>query len=225
MLFGIAEDITEKKTEEHDQTLRRKAQLDAVAREVHHRFKNDLQAAVGLLGSHLSSSSEANAVIKAAMVQLLTLAAAHGLQGKQDEEVTVETLVPAIIRALAPSTRGIAVEFCSEIDPGTSTPIAEAERVPLALIIGELIFNAAKHGSARSIGVTLTREGQGLGLSVVNPGRLPGGFDLAGSKGLGTGLSLAMSMLPPRGISLSMFQERDRVIARLLIGNQVIVVS
>ncbi|MGH8614018.1 MAG: PAS domain S-box protein [Gammaproteobacteria bacterium] len=221
VVFGIAEDITERKTQERDRVDYLIEQRHALMREVYHRIKNHLQAAVGLLGTHIAKSAEASTAIQGAQGQLLTLTAIYGLQGAGDEEVTLETLVPAVIQNIRHVT-GVEIAFSSAREPSARTPITAEDCVPLALIVNELCFNAVKHGSAQSVSLTITKEGEDLGLCVVNRGCLPPGFDFADRKGLGTGLSLVASLLPPKGLALAFSQCEDRVVARLFIGSPVI---
>lgn len=221
IVFGIAEDITERKTQERDRVDYLVDQRNALMREVYHRIKNHLQAAVGLLGTHIAKSAEASTAIQAAQGQLLTLTAIYGLQGAGAEEVTLATLVPAVIQNIRHVT-GVEIALSSAREPSARTPITAEDCVPLALIMNELCFNAVKHGSAQSVSLTITKEGEDLGLCLVNRGCLPPGFDFADRKGLGTGLSLVASLLPPEGLALAFSQCEDRVVARLFIGKPVI---
>jgi two-component sensor histidine kinase len=95
----------------------------------------------------------------------------------------------------------------------------------VALIINELVTNAAKHtadGALHEIAARLECEADSVQFSVTNPGVFPDGFDFARGKGLGTGLGLVRSLLPLQGASLEMIQEEARVIARLRLRSPVL---
>jgi two-component sensor histidine kinase len=88
-----------------------------------------------------------------------------------------------------------------------SVRMSENEIVPLALIVNELIMNAIKHSRATANGntVEVALEGAGNGARIVirDPsGRLPRHFNFDAGVGLGTGLSLVKSLLPPDGARL-----------------------
>jgi two-component sensor histidine kinase len=105
------------------------------------------------------------------------------------------------------------------------TGVCEAEAVPLALVLNELMFNAVKHGVGAAgavVRVTVGGVGERAELRILNPGRLPERFDFAARNGIGVGLRLVCSLLPPRGASLSIRQAGEDVEALLLIERPIV---
>jgi len=78
--------------------------------------------------------------------------------------------------------------------------VAADEAVPIALIVNELLFNAAKHslaGSPEPIHVTIDCLDQVICLTIRSQGKaLPADFDLQQGQGIGTGLLLVKALLP-----------------------------
>jgi len=89
--------------------------------------------------------------------------------------------------------------------------VRENEVVPLALIVNELIMNAFKHspgGGNNPVTVALENGEDYARIIVCNPsGRLPREFDFDAGTGIGTGLSLVKSLLPPDGAVLRFHNE------------------
>jgi two-component sensor histidine kinase len=88
-----------------------------------------------------------------------------------------------------------------------SVRVTRGEIVPLALIVNELIMNAIKHsrGTVGGDPVEIVLESTGNRASIAistHGGRFPGQFDFATGAGLGTGLALVKSLLPPAGAEL-----------------------
>ncbi|MDF1529112.1 MAG: hypothetical protein P1R74_08290 [Sedimenticola sp.] len=117
-----------------------------------------------------------------------------------------------------------------EVDcPETEISIRPDDAVPLALIINELLQNAAKHSdlfdtSLPGIKATLQLQDESVILQISNPSiePLPSNFNLQQGVGLGTGLTLTRDLLPHRGAKLSMQWEEGRVIAQLTLMSPVI---
>jgi two-component sensor histidine kinase len=82
--------------------------------------------------------------------------------------------------------------------------LPEAESIPIALTINELLTNAVKHGAEGEVHCTLQADGDALQLGIVNPGALPPGFDLAQIPGGVSGLGLVRALLPRRSASLAL---------------------
>lgn len=63
----------------------------------------------------------------------------------------------------------------------------------LAILVNELVTNAAKHGREGPIRILLGRSGDDWRLAVRNVGRLPAGYSLATSTGFGSKVLLSIA--------------------------------
>ncbi len=93
--------------------------------------------------------------------------------------------------------------------------IGEANSVSIALVVTELLTNANKHKSHGSILLKPSRSPKSAKIEVRNQGRLSGKFEWTEGKGLGSGLSLVRSLLPSKGVQLSIEQTGGEVAACL----------
>ncbi|MGJ4748568.1 hypothetical protein ACQV5M_19560, partial [Leptospira sp. SA-E8] len=166
--------------------------------------KNNLKGITGLLRQFAQTHPELGAPLNQAIGQVRSIAVIHGLQGRRSQ-FTVR---------LCEMTREIALEIAKlwntpvrlDIPLGWQPCIvAEAEAVPTALVLNELILNAVKHGRGLSHGVTvsLRKGGQAdqIHLRISNGGT----WRLLPAQALGTtrnGLRLVDAMLPRRGVTL-----------------------
>jgi two-component sensor histidine kinase len=93
--------------------------------------------------------------------------------------------------------------------------LAEAEAVPVAVALNELVFNAIEHGArcdgTQAIEVILRESRSGADIRIVNRGRLPARFDYSRGVGTGTGLDLVRTLLGPSGNRLE-FGVRDGMV-------------
>jgi two-component sensor histidine kinase len=98
----------------------------------------------------------------------------------------------------------------------------EAESIPIALTLNELLTNAVKHctgGEAGRVTCTLICGEATLRVLIANTGALPEGFNLARFPGGVSGLGLVRALLPRRSASLTLAQDADRVIATVILGS------
>jgi PAS domain S-box-containing protein len=214
LVTGIAKDITERRLEQDRKLNEAVNQRDALVREVHHRIKNHLQGVVGLLRRHVASTPPHAHVLDAAIAQVQSMAIVHGLQGKGAlGSIALNDMVPAIARHVG-SLTGVTLDL--EAPPAGAAPVrvTEGEAVGVALILNELMLNAAKHGTkvgnAGWMRVSMHAEGSGATVCMVNPGQLPPDFDFP-RRGLGTGLGLMRALAPTRGFGVAFQQETDTV--------------
>jgi PAS domain S-box-containing protein len=224
---GLARDITRQQEMEADRIRHERAQVQTLVREVHHRIKNHLQGIVGLLDEHASRFPAAAPSFINAIMQIRSIALAHGLQGQgTDAELHLCEIVPAVAQSVAASLNtSAAIE--TRIDMDWSLRIADADTVPLALIINELLVNCLKHrppvSGNRPVRLHL-HELQGIGrLMFTCPGaRLPESFDFEQGVGLGTGLGLVKSLLPREGVTLTFRNEPDGVCCEMTLQAPVV---
>lgn len=203
-------------------------QRDTLVREVHHRINNNLQGVMSLLRQHIRAHPDMREVLVETIAQVYAVATIHGLQGRgRGREVRLGELVSAIADG-ARSMRASAPLVVSKLAGAEAIAITEAEAVPVALVINELVLNAIKHMdravSGGRIEIVFERSAQGAILRIGNPARgLPAGFDFGAGRGLGTGLGLVKSLMPPRGASLAIGYTGTEVEATLTLAAPVVV--
>jgi PAS domain S-box-containing protein len=207
-LLGNFRDITEHKQNKLDlQQAREMIHRNVLVREVHHRIKNTLQGVATLLEQQANESPEVGAALNKAIARVRSIAVVHGLQGEEiDSQVALCDMVRAIcldLQALTPLP--LILELVPHHMP---VLLAEAERVPIALIVNELLFNAVKHTGTEQADQAIHIQLQGSEHEMCfiiqsAHGQLPQDFDFVERRGLGTGLSLVKSLLPPTGAHLS----------------------
>jgi len=203
---GVAHDVTERKLAEAQQMARNTAQRDALVKEIHHRIKNNLQGTITLIQQLATGHPESTSLLDAAITRLNTIATVHGLYGTTgDRELRLEQIVPRLVSSLKAFYANLPVQL--SVSNSANLRVAESEVVPLALIVNELIMNAIKNSRAtvdtKPVEVVLEGAGNWARIVIRNPaGRLPGHFNFDAGVGLGTGLSLVKSLLPPDGARL-----------------------
>jgi PAS domain S-box-containing protein len=224
---GLVRDITRQQAMETDRIRHERAQVQTLVREVHHRIKNHLQGVVGLLDEHASRLPAAAAFFTNAIMQIRSIALAHGLQGHgTDAELHLCEIVPAVAQSVA-ATLDAATSVEILIDMDWSLRIADIDTVPLALIINELLVNSLKHRPPehenRPVRLQLLAQ-QGIGrLMLTCPGaRLPEPFDFEQGVGLGTGLGLVKSLLPREGVALTFCNHPDGVCCEMTLRAPVV---
>jgi PAS domain S-box-containing protein len=204
----VAYDVTERKRSEDERVASLTRQRDAFLREVHHRVKNNLQGVIGLLRQHATGHATLAPFLEKAISQLQAMAAVHDLQGRDSraEGVTLDGMVREIARSVERTT-GVEVGYESKGRDSATSELRESDAVAVALVLNEIIMNAAKHGSAQSampaVSVSSRINAKRAEIAVVNRGSLPRGFDFARGGGLGTGLDLVKALLPLDGASVS----------------------
>lgn len=224
--FSFERDITQRKQSETQQLAHSLMQRGALVREVHHHIKNNLQGVAALLRQQAEESPEAGAALKKAIARVRAVAVVHGLQGEAYSQVALCNVVRAICLDLQELTPlPLLLEMAPHIKP---VLLADAETVPIALIVNELLFNAVKHGTAaqadQAIHIVLQGSENEMCFSVYDlHGRLPQDFDFAAGRGLGTGLTLVKSLLPPAGASLSIANAAGGVRAELRLTSPVLI--
>jgi two-component sensor histidine kinase len=204
MWGGVFKDVTERKEAEQRRLDAAVAQRDALVREVHHRIKNNLQGITGMLRQLATAHPELRQAMALAITQVQTVAVIHGLQSRTvSDRVAVCELTSSIAAHVESLLRTkLAVEV--DLNRISRAWICETEAVPVALILNELMFNAVKHSqSGPPIRVAVGGTAGQAEVRILNPGRLPEGFDFRAGRGIGVGLQLVGSLLPRRGAQLS----------------------
>jgi len=217
-------DLTERKRLEKERLAAENAQRDVLVREVHHRIKNNLQGIIGILRQFAENHPDTEEPFNQAISQVQSVAVIHGLQGSAPLAKVRACELTAAIAAGIESLWKIPVAIESP-DCKVSYIIIEAEAVPLALVLNELICNAIKHGGAKGhakIMLNHQPHADSIRLTIYNTGQIPAGFGLDDTTGFGTGLQLVASLLPRAGARLTWEQQGDLVITTLDLDEPVI---
>jgi len=191
------------------------AHREVLVREIHHRIKNNLQGVTGLLRQFADNHPEIAEPINQTIGQVQSIAVIHGLQEHAPVgNVYLRELVDAVAAGVGALWQ---TPVAVEISPGWAPcSIDEAEAVPFALILNELISNAIKHGGRPGkirIVLEQAQRADYVRLAIHNTGQLPPGFDF--ERNTGTGLQLVKSLLPRAGARLS-WECRDSTVITLL---------
>jgi two-component sensor histidine kinase len=146
--------------------------------------------------------------------QVQAIAQVYGLQVGASGPLHVQRVLEAITTSVQRMFgRRIVVEVRGEGAERWALP--EAESIPIALTINELLTNAIKHGGGDEVRCTLAFGEQEVSLAIASVGRLPPGFSLARVPGGVSGLGLVRALLPRRGATLTLTQEGPEVVARI----------
>jgi len=194
-------DISERKQAE--------ARQRALLAELNHRVKNNMQMLHGLLQAARRDmqNPEARVAIGDAIQRVGAMAAAQQVLYLADHAVRYETqaFLDAVCESAAQSFAGT-VRIDTAADPAT---LGNDTAVPLALILNELLANAAHHGidaaGIATIRVRLAQEGDGFLLIVEDDGP---GFEFGQGRRRSSGLGLVTGLA--RQIGGTLIVERSR---------------
>jgi len=182
----------------HDVTelRRRERQLmgkDATIREIHHRVKNNLQTVAALLRlqARRMAVPEARAALEESVRRVSSIAVVHEtLSGTLDEAVDFDEVADRIAAMVTEVTAAPGAVTIRRT--GTFGVLPAEVATPLAMVLTELLQNAAEHGFTGldrlgTVEIAVERtEGGALATSVRDDGRgLPPEFRLDGSDRLG----------------------------------------
>jgi two-component sensor histidine kinase len=159
-------------------------------KEMNHRIKNSLSIVSSVLRLQSSNTitSTATEQLEAAAHRVHAVARAHERLYQTDD---VENLdIGRYIEQVCGDVDESVAHCAIHVDAQHDILVATDQAIPLALMVNELITNAAKHAYAGQSGckiwVGVVREGAAIRVSVRDEGvGLPASFDLAKSKGLG----------------------------------------
>lgn len=228
VLLAFLRDITMRNLSDTQKLKRFALQRDVLVREVYHHIKNNLQGVAALLQQQLEETPVAAAALEKAIARVKAVAVVHGLHGEANSQVALCDVVRAIrldLQELTPSR--LHLEMLPHFKP---VLIDELESVPIALIINELLFNTIKHSDLKNAdqGIIITLKGNQHEISLVissKHGLLPQNFDFAAGRGLGTGLTLVKSLLPPAGANLSIANADGGVRTELRLTSPVLILA
>lgn len=215
LLLVVASDVTEQRAAEAARLQAAISQRELLVREVHHRIKNNLQGVAGLLQQIAVRRPEVAPVLKEAVGQVQAIAQVYGLQVGASGPLQLKRVFDAIVgsvqrmqgRVITTAAEGGALmdDWC----------LPEAEAIPIALSLNELLGNALRHSNGAQVRCQLICDTAGVTVEIVNAGRLPEGFALQNVKSGVSGLGLVRALLPRRSAILSLEQVGDDVVCRL----------
>jgi two-component sensor histidine kinase len=185
-----------------------------LVREVHHRIKNNLQGVAGLMQQIARARPEVAGVIAEVVGQVQAIAQVYGLQVGSGGPLRVASVVEAIAASVQ---RTFGREIATRLDAGTGVDwtLPEAESIPIALTLNELLTNAVKHSRDGDIRCVLACGEAEVSIVVANRGRLPEGFNVGQVPGGVSGLGLVRALLPRRSATLALEQQGGEVVARV----------
>jgi PAS domain S-box-containing protein len=227
----LASDVTEQRAANEARLREAIAQREVLVREVHHRIKNNLQGVAGLLKQNADRRPEVAGVLIEAVSQVQAIAQVYGLQvdaaragvagaalgaGVAGDAVGAGPLrVARLVTSIAQSVQRTFGRSIDATSTATDHLLPEAEAIPLALILNELLTNAVRHGNGAAVRCQVRSDGEAVEVCIAQRGRLAGGFDLQAVPAGVSGLGLVRALLPRRGARLTLADEGDEVVARL----------
>jgi PAS domain S-box-containing protein len=215
-LLLVASDVTEQRAAERARLQAAIDQREVLVREVHHRIKNNLQGVAGLLQQSVARHPDLSVVLSEAISQVQAIAQVYGLQVGASGPLEVASLLQAIAHSVQRTFgRPIAVA----VEGLVPHLLPEAESIPMALTVNELLTNAIKHGQGlegqAGVRCTLRADGETVQVRIASVARLPEGFDLTRVRAGVSGLSLVRALLPRRSATLTLAQEGEDVVAAI----------
>ena len=226
----MATDVTEQRQAQQAKFDAAIAQREMLVKEVHHRIKNNLQGVAGLLQQIAQRKPEVAPAMAEVITQVQAIAHVYGLQVGADGPLRLASVLQAITGSVQ-RTFGHAISLGIAMDDSQSGApslpperwvLPEAESIPIALALNELLTNAIKHtvapagGEGRpEVGCQLLSGASGVVIVITNQGQLHDSFDLSKVPGGVSGLGLVRSLLPRRSATLTLSAQGNSVVARL----------
>ncbi|HLI54209.1 MAG TPA: sensor histidine kinase [Acidimicrobiales bacterium] len=201
--------------------LRRRDRLllskDAAIREVHHRVKNNLQTISSLLRIQYRRMppGESRHALEESERRVRSIAVVHEILSRETtDEVDFADILPALARMaedMGSSDRPVKIDY-----RGEAGRLQAAVATPLAVVLNELLQNAAEHGPPPGcelrVEVDLQRDEGELRVTVRDNGvGLPQGFSISDTSTLG--LSIVRGLVETQlGGSISMRTDGGTVV-------------
>lgn len=210
----VASDVTEQRRAEQERFDAAIAQRGMLVKEVHHRIKNNLQGVAGLLQQAAGRHPEVTPILSDAVAQVQAIAQVYGLQVGAGGPLQLASLISAIAGSVQ-RTFGHAIGI--EVDGAEPARwhLPEAESIPVALTVNELLTNAVKHGAGSAVLCRLQATPEEVVIEIVNSGTLAEGREGPPPATGAHGLGLVRALLPRRTASLLLQQRGDQVVARV----------
>jgi len=171
------------------------AHEQSLLRELQHRVKNHVQIVSSLLQiQSRRADPTTQAALQEAGRRLATISTVYGSLYRSGHQIDFRTHLEDLCHVASRAAPESQCAFKVDAEP---VSWGMDLVMPLSLIAGELIANAIQHGCAGQPGtveVTLNRENGNVTLTVADTGaRLPDGFDVEKTKGLGLQLVRTLS--------------------------------
>jgi two-component sensor histidine kinase len=167
--------------------------------------------------------------------QVHAIAQVYGLQVGAGGPLHVNSVLEAIAASVQ-RTFGHTIGFSVLGDDPAQWVLPEAESIPIALTINELLTNAVKHSAMQhraadpagdspvpAVDCQLQCGSDGVRIVIRNRARLPEGFNLTRVPGGVSGLGLVRALLPRRCSQFSIEQDQDDVLVTVAIGAPAVV--
>ena len=222
-LLMVATDVTEQRAAQEARFDAAIAQREMLVKEVHHRIKNNLQGVAGLLQQIAQRKPEVAGAISEVVSQVHAIAQVYGLQVGENGPLQLMSVVQAITGSVQ-RTFGRTIRFAATGATTHQWLLPEAESIPIALTLNELLTNAVKHSALAADGsadaevhCTLVCAATEVQVLIANRGTLAAGFNLARIPGGVSGLGLVRALLPRRSASLALEQNADQVLATVVL--------
>ena len=221
-LLLVATDVTEQRAAQEARFEAAIAQREMLVKEVHHRIKNNLQGVAGLLQQIGARKPEMAAAMSEVVGQVQAIAQVYGLQVGMSGPLRVRSVLEAITGSVQ-RTFGRNIALAVQGPSPQHWALPEAESIPIALTVNELLTNAIKHSAAvgdgqSTVACRLVCGETGVQIAIANAGSLPAGFSLARFPGGVSGLGLVRALLPRRSASLKVEQQGDEVVATIALS-------
>ena len=216
-LLLVATDVTEQRAAQEARYEAAIAQREMLVKEVHHRIKNNLQGVAGLLQQIAQRKPEVAGPIAEVVGQVQAIAQVYGLQVGESGPLQLMSVVKAITASVQ-RTFGRVIRFAVSGESAPQWMLPEAESIPIALTLNELLTNAVKHSAASpdaDISCTLACTDDEVTIVIANSGALPDGLDLARIPGGVSGLGLVRALLPRRSANLTLQHAAGQVLATI----------
>jgi two-component sensor histidine kinase len=180
---------------------------EMLVREINHRVKNSLQLVVSMfhLQAHATTDPKLVEALQAASGRVSAVARVHErlYRDADIQVVDLSTYLADVCHDLAEVVAPCTIDFES-----SGVVRLETDRaVLLALLVGELVTNAAKHAYATAAEGTITvriiqQNSNQISLAVRDAGTgLPDGFTLEGQRGFG--MRIVRAFLRPTGATIA----------------------
>jgi PAS domain S-box-containing protein len=213
-LLLVATDVTDQRAAEKARLQDAITQRDMLVREVHHRIKNNLQGVAGLLQQIAAKKPEVAPAISEVVGQVQAIAQVYGLQVGSGGPLKLRSVIEAIAQSVQ-RTFGRPIALSVTGDCAHEWMLPEAESIPIALCMNELLANAIKHGAPGEIGCALSCNEASVRVEITSPGTLPPDFSLDRFPGGVSGLGLVRALLPRRSAQFGLTQSGPNVIAAI----------
>jgi len=167
------------------QTERALLTKEATIREVHHRVKNNLQTVAALLRlqARRTPTDESRHALLDAVSRVTTIAVVHEtLSQESGDEVDFDAVTGKLLDLARDAAAGFQESPPRISQSGSFGTLAASVATPLAMVLSELLLNAAEHSAAKTISLHVERGAEALQAWVSDDGT---GFDAGTGSGLG----------------------------------------